>query len=97
MNFLQTDLAKFLWLIICIAVFISLMVGLFKSAGASLKRTNGNWKSVLDEIGIGIIVIISFVIVAQMSPYDVYTKLSTPIINIFNIFISFLRQVGVPI
>lgn len=97
MNFLQTDLAKFFWLIICIAVFVSLMVGLFKSAGASLKRTGGNWKSVLDEVAVGIVVIICFVIVAQMSPYDVYTKLSTPIIAIFNMFISFLRQVGVPL
>lgn len=97
MDFLKTDLAKLFWTLICVAIFIGLMVRLVKSAIDSLKRSKGSWKSVFDEIGIGVIVIVCFILVVQMDLSTIVEYLKTPVVAIWNMFINLLRQVGVPI
>lgn len=97
MNFLQTDLAKTFWILICVGVFIALLWGLVKSAMASLQRSNGSWKSIIDEILVGILVIACFVIIVQMDLATLVGYLMKPVQAVFNMVINFLRQVGLPV
>lgn len=82
MKFLQTDLAKLFWILICIGVFLGSMVGLVKSAAASLKRSNGSWKSVIDEIALGLLVVFCFIIVVQNTPDTIYNWVKTPVVAV---------------
>lgn len=95
MDFLKTELAQFLWLIVTTIVFIVLMKLLVENAAASLKKTH-SWKSVIDEIVVGLIVVIGFVIVAR-TPLSVIVDFVVPkIVFLWDKFIGFLRQVGLP-
>lgn len=97
MSVLDTDLAKFIYTIVTTIVFMGLMWKLVVSAMDSLKRTKGSWKSVIDEIAIGLVVIVAYVIVIQTPLLTMAEYVKKPILAIWNLIIGFLRQMGFPI
>ena len=97
MDFLNTQLGRFLWLAITGAVFVVMLVQIFKSAVASWKRT-GKISSIFDEIIEGIIVVAIYIVVIANPATTVLGWVSTPIIWILNLIKAFITQVtGMPL
>ena len=96
MDFFGTELAGFFWKVILTGVFCGLMYMLAMSGINSYKRTN-SWTSVIDEIIIGVVVIVGFGLLARMSLTDVVQAISVPVSFIWNLIINFLRQLGFPV
>lgn len=86
----------FYYLVLAI-IWLGLMLWLVKSAINSLKRTGGKVSSVLDEIVVGIIVTVGFVIFASLEPSVVFRFIQTPLMWICDIVLQLLRFVGVRI
>lgn len=96
MDFINTEAFNFFWKVIATIGFIGLCYGLIKSAGASLKRT-GKWTSVLDEIVVGVLLIFVYIIIMANPASTIFNFLKKPIIFLWNLIISFLRQLGFPV
>ena len=75
MEMLETSLVKWLFQIIITMVFVGLMFWIIKSAQNSLKATGGKWSSVLDEVVIGIVVIVIYLLIVASGQAAVVTKI----------------------
>ena len=68
MDFTKLEGFKVIYYLVLLIVFVALMVFLLRSAKESLRRTGGKWQSVIDEIVIGFIVLISFTVIDHLLP-----------------------------
>ncbi|MDF9825182.1 putative integral membrane protein [Breznakia sp. PF5-3] len=96
MDFINTEAFNFFWKVIATIGMVGLCYGLIKSAAASLKRT-GKWTSVLDEIGVGILLIFVYIIIMQNPASTIFNFLVTPIVFLWNLALAFFRQLGFPL
>lgn len=96
MDFINTDAFNFFWKVIATIGMVGLCYGLIKSAAASLKRT-GKWTSVLDEIGVGIILIFGYIIIMMNPASVIFNFLKTPLVFLWDLIIGLLRQLGFPL
>lgn len=97
MNFVNAPGFKTLYYIALGVVFMAIMIGLVRSAMASLKRTGGKFSSVFDEIIIGIIVIVGFIAFGKLSPDTVINWIMKPFMWIWDMLLQFLRFLGLPV
>lgn len=97
MNFTNAPGFKTLYYLALMIVYVALMIGLVRSAIASLKRTGGKWTSVIDEVVIGIIVTAGFIIFAKQQPSTVMTWLSKPLKFVWDLVLKLLRFVKIPV
>ena len=97
MDFTKLDGFKTFYYLILLIIFIAIMWGLVKSAQASLKRTGGKITSILDEVVVGIIVMIAFIIVAKLEPSSVITFITKPLNSLWDLLLKALRFVGIKI
>lgn len=97
MDFTKLDGFKTFYYLILLIIFIAIMWGLVKSAQASLKRTGGKITSILDEIVVGIIVMIAFIIIAGLEPSSIINFIKTPLTWLWDLLLKALRFVGIKI
>ena len=92
MDFLNTQLGRFLWLAITGVIFIVLLIQIFKSAVASWKRT-GKISSIFDEIIEGIAVVAIYIVIIANPATTILSWISTPIIWFLNLIKGFITQI----
>lgn len=97
MDFTKLSGFKTFYYLVLLIIFIAIMWGLVKSAQASLKRTGGKISSIFDEIGVGLIVMIAFIIIAQMEPSSIINFITKPLKWIWDLLLKALRFVGIEI
>ena len=97
MDFTNAPGFRVFWYTVMVIVWRGLMKALIKSAMNSLKRTGGKLSSVFDEVIVGIIVSVGFIIVAMQSPSTIISWLSNILKWVWNLLLSLLRFVGLPV
>lgn len=97
MNFLNAPGFKTVYYFALGLVFMAIMIGLVRSAMASLKRTGGKITSVFDEIIIGIIVAVGFIAFGKLPPDTVINWIMKPFMWLWGILLQFLRFIGLPV
>lgn len=97
MDFTKLSGFKTFYYLVLLIIFIAIMWGLVKSAQASLKRTGGKISSIFDEVGVGLIVMIAFIIIAQLEPSSIIDFITKPLKWIWDLLLKALRFVGIKI
>lgn len=97
MDFTNAPGFRTFWYTVMVIIWIVIMVGLIKSAMNSLKRTGGKLKSVFDEVIVGIIISVAFVLIALQNPSTIISWIGNILKWVWNLLLSLLRFVGLPV
>lgn len=97
MNFFQTSLGIFIYKAVATFAMLGAGIILFKSAANSFRKS-GKWISALDEIIVGFIGLVIYALIISTEPMVIVNFLKTPIMFIWNMFLTFLREfLGLPV
>ncbi|MEG1066651.1 MAG: hypothetical protein RSD85_03760 [Erysipelotrichaceae bacterium] len=96
-NFLDAPGMDTIKTIIFALIFIAILWWIFQSAKASLKKSGGKISSIFDEILIGVVALVCFIIVSQMSASAIFSFMSKPVTWIVGLILDFLRFIGIPV
>lgn len=97
MDFTKLDGFKTFYYLILLIAFVGGMLWLINSAKNSLKRTGGKISSIYDEIGMGALFFVGFIIIAQLEPNQVISFLRAPLNWGFDLLLKAIRFVGIPV
>ena len=97
MNIVNAPGFKVLYYLVLALIFAAIMIGLVRSAMASLRRTGGKISSIFDELIVGLIVLVGFISFGTLSPDTVINWLMKPLMWLWDILLQLLRFVGFPV
>ena len=97
MDFTNAPGFSTIYYLVLAIIWLAIMVGLVRSAIASLKRTGGKISSIFDELFLGIVVTVGFVMFAMQSPSSVITWMRKPLKFIWDLVLKLLRFVNIPV
>lgn len=98
MDFTSLSGFKTAWYLFLLIVLVAILFGLLKSAMKSWKTSTGSkWKSIIDEIGVGFVVIVAFYAIAKQEPSTVIAFILKPLEWVWGLILEALRFVGVDI
>lgn len=97
MDFTNAPGFRIFYYLVMVIIWIAVMVGLVKSAAASLKRTGGKISSIFDELIVGGIVTVAFIAVAMQNPSMIISWIMGIITWLWGLFLDLLRFVGLPV
>lgn len=97
MDFTNAPGFRIFYYFIMAIIWIAVIIGLVRSAIASLKRTGGKISSIFDEIIVGGIVTVAFVIIAMQSPSMIISWIAGLLKWVWGILLDLFRFVGLPV
>lgn len=97
MDFTNAPGFSTIYYLVLMIIWIAVMIGLVRSAIASLKRTGGKISSIFDELILGMIITVAFVAFAMQQPGDVISWLMKPIKYVWDLLLKLLRFVNMPV
>lgn len=97
MDFTQAPGFKVVYYLVLCIIWIAVMIGLIRSAMSSLKRTGGKISSVFDEMIVGGIVTVAFILVAMQQPSTIIGWIMPILKWVWDMLLQLLRFVGLPV
>lgn len=103
MDFTSLSFFKIVWYLILLITFTVIMKWLVGSAASSLRSVPSTakgfskWKVILDELLIGIVVVVIFLIVANIPFATIFNFFKPIVVWIFGLILEPLRLIGIPV